>query len=183
MKKGFTLIELLVVVLIIGILSAVALPQYEKAVWKSKSSQLKVLVKSIADAQELYFLSHGEYAKNMEDLDISFDSLSSKETTGFHRIRDGSTDPVRGNEEIVVGIGGIGGAVWTAGIFRKGSYQGGGFIYWHSNHFSTTAPLRETLCYAQGCSSVSTANNFCKKIQNSTQQVYEWYNNCSYRIP
>jgi len=71
MVKGFTLIELLVVVLIIGILSAIALPQYQVAVKKTKLATIKNLTRSIANAEEIYYMANGTYTINWEELDVT----------------------------------------------------------------------------------------------------------------
>ena len=65
MKKGFTLIELLVVVLIIGILSAVALPQYTKAVEKARLSEALINAKAIEDTYKLYLLEQAGYPSSL----------------------------------------------------------------------------------------------------------------------
>ncbi len=69
-KQAFTLIELLVVVLIIGILVAVAVPQYQKAVWKARASELLVLGKTIKNAQLVYRMANGKFTSDINELSI-----------------------------------------------------------------------------------------------------------------
>ncbi len=71
-RRGFTLMELLVVVLIIGILAAGALPQYQKAVRKTKYRAMLPILSEIVKAQNLYYTANGNYATQFNDLDLGF---------------------------------------------------------------------------------------------------------------
>ncbi len=86
---GFTLIELLVVVLIIGILAAMALPQYFKAVERSRMTEAVTLMDSIVKAQRRKFLQKNRYADDFRGLDVA-----PKGATGFRYFTKG--DPQTG---------------------------------------------------------------------------------------
>lgn len=70
-NKGFTLIELLVVVLILGILAAMAMPQYFKAVERSRMSEAVSLMSNIASAQQRKYLQINKYTTAYTGLDVS----------------------------------------------------------------------------------------------------------------
>jgi len=84
-RRGFTLIELLVVVLIIGILAAVAVPQYQKAVEKSKAAEALTLLKSVTQSTQAYYLANGQYPTkfNQLDIEIPFEDSTKWHTSGI----------------------------------------------------------------------------------------------------
>ena len=81
-NKGFTLIELLVVVLIIGVLAAIALPQYRIATLKAKYARAKQTANDIRRAYELYYTVHNEFPTTFSQLDFAnkFDNSNSMYT-------------------------------------------------------------------------------------------------------
>lgn len=76
MNQGFTLIELLVVVLIIGILSAVALPQYQTAVERSRATEALTQMSAIRSSMERYHSQHEVWPTSFDQLDVDIPAVT-----------------------------------------------------------------------------------------------------------
>lgn len=135
---GFTLIEILIVVLIIGVLAAIALPQYQKAVKKAKYTKMMTWVKKVGDAQTLYYLEHNTYTTSLQDLGFSIDPSTPK-CGGWL-----SGGPLWKIEGICIGIVNQpnAGVVW--GSIPPGGTDWNGYAYFQQKYGSV--PAKQIIC-------------------------------------
>ncbi len=148
--NAFTLIELLVVVLIIGILAAIALPQYQKAVTKTKLMQYIIYAKEIQKASELYYLANGGYAVDVRDLDIDI-------TAGATEFKQGTW--TRKTKEVS--------AYWSGGTNcgpDASAAVGACIVHFGNNSFFITASATAMSCLGYN----DFTDSICRSISDGT---------------
>ncbi len=102
-NSGFTLIELLVVVLIVGILSAVALPQYTTAVEKSRSAEALTLMDAISNAAQRHRLQKDEWPSSFAYLDVEVPKVADNDYGGKNfKVKMGPLNGASGSKFVIV---------------------------------------------------------------------------------
>ena len=163
-RRGFTLIEMLIVVLIIGILAAIALPQYQKAVEKSKAVQGMTLVKSLAQAAQTYYLTNDTYPTTTDQLDIS---LSAAQKEEFY-----CDDIFYECNKAQWGVDVYTNILYDHAIIvwrTSGKYKGGGVVIFQQVASSVLHP-NTVYCYERnsGPNAIETKETYCKNLFNAT---------------
>jgi prepilin-type N-terminal cleavage/methylation domain-containing protein len=87
-NKGFSLIELLVTVVIIGILAAIAMPNFLRQVQRATQSEAQSYVGSVLRTQQTYRLEHGEFATAVNQLQVRIP----EQTENYDYTIDGDTN-------------------------------------------------------------------------------------------
>ncbi len=173
--KAFTLIELLVVVLIIGILAAVAVPQYQKAVEKSRAIQMITILNAIIKAQDIYFMANGKYADSFDELDIGVPGNWSGTESLISRYKKDS----RSASPWAVSLSDSGemGGIFVG--YLDGKYKGASLVYYLTGPEGgyNGVPMRTIMCeekISRGVVFEQPAGSYCKNILGGTLVYTGW---------
>lgn len=178
-RGGFTLIELLVVVLIIGILAAIALPQYQRAVAKSKAAQLQTMISPIVSAVERYYLVNNEYPTSWDVLDIDIEWPTASSSVCSVSVPN-SRAVKRGNgSEIILNMDSpTGNFIAILAVIAEGPYKCTGYVhFFKAIGFPTNTLLCEEAQSPERRGSKNQRGDFCEKVMGATyvSDLYSWY--------
>ncbi len=112
-KKGFTLIELMIVVAIIGILAAIAIPNFLNYQCKSKQSEAKQSLGTISKNQEAYLSEFDTYADNSKKLGFAVKGETQRYTYTYTLTDATSYTATAGSDGTGIKGGGKNDDVWT----------------------------------------------------------------------
>lgn len=148
-KKGFTLIELLVVVLILGILAAMAMPQYFKAVERSRMTEAVTLLANIADAQQRKYMQVNKYTTAFTGLDVAPKGAS------------GATFYTKGSGKNGFKIDLSAGTGYTAGMATATRVPENGSTLQYSYNLTRYYANRDTTCNGTDANGKALCADFC----------------------
>ncbi|WP_428074306.1 type IV pilin protein [Candidatus Avelusimicrobium luingense] len=164
--NGFTLIELLVVVLIIGILAAVALPQYDKAVEKARASEALPILKSVYQAAAAYQMSNGTWPRNFDELAVEIPWTGNVKWRNSSVMRD-----TRSNNLWSLQIYEETGYGWTLMLGRiSGKYKGAGFMIGEQGDLACAERVADGFVFE------GNEGDYCIKIMRSAPASYTDWN-------
>ena len=162
-KQAFTLIELLVVVLIIGILAAIALPQYQKAVERSKSAQALTMLRSVYQAAEEYYLANGTWPESFSDLSVVPPWTGTEKWVEGVNIKDVLSDG-KWSIELTTSEATAGMSIGNL----SGKYAGVGFYIWHKY----SSGMQHTVICAERIDAIETPGDYCQKVMQAGNLLY-----------